>query len=153
MLVKDICTRDVVTMTTGATVVEAARAMREKHTGDVIVVASSERGPLRPVGIVTDRDLVLAVVAQAAERTGQLTIGDAMQRRDLVTIGEDEEVSTALERMLHAAVRRLPVVDGAGGIVGVLSVDDVLVMLADEMNAIARLVRAQPRREESELRQ
>lgn len=152
MLVKDICTCDVVTMTTGATVVEAASAMREKHAGTVIVVASSERGPLRPVGIVTDRDLALSVVAQGAERTAQLTIGDVMQRRDLVTIGENEHVSTALERMWHAAVRRLPVVDNTGGIVGVLSVDDVLVTLADELNAVARLLRAQPafeRRERS----
>jgi CBS domain-containing protein len=148
MLVKDICTKDVVTMTTGATVVEAARAMREKHAGDVVVVTSSERGPLRPVGIVTDRDLVLAVLAQAAERTGQLTVGDVMQRRDIVTVCEDEQVSTAVERMWHAAVRRLPVIDKAGGIVGILSVDDVLVSHAEETNAIARLLRAQPGREE-----
>lgn len=150
MLVKDICTRDVVTMTTAATVVEAARAMREKHAGDVIVVMSAEHGPLRPVGIVTDRDLVLTVLAQAPERTPQLTVGDVMLRRDIVTIREDDDVKVALEHMWRAAVRRLPVVDKSGGIVGVLSLDDVLVALADQTNVIAQLLRAQPGREKRE---
>jgi CBS domain-containing protein len=136
MRIGEICTREVVFCEPDASVAEVARLMRNHHVGDLIVAEKGRVG-LEPVGLVTDRDLVVKVLAEgvAAET---LKAADLMTRR-VVTALEATDVHEAIERMRNEGVRRLPVVDASGALVGVLSVDDVSELLAEELTALARI--------------
>jgi CBS domain-containing protein len=137
MQVGEICTREVVCVTSETTVAAAAKTMRQYHIGDV-VVTRMENGRRVPLGIVTDRDIVIGVVAtDLAPDT--LTVGDIMTP-GLATAQEDEDVFEAVRRMRNKGVRRMPIVDADGNLVGIVSVDDVIEILADEMNEIAHLI-------------
>lgn len=137
MQVGDICTRDVVCVTSETTVAEAARTMRQYHIGDV-VVTRMENGRRIPLGIVTDRDIVIGVVAtDLAPDT--LTVGDIMGA-ELATAREDEDVFEAVRRMRNKGVRRMPIVDDEDNLVGIVSVDDIIEILAEEMNEVAHLI-------------
>ncbi len=144
MPVSELCNREVVIMSPRDTVLEAARLMRQHHVGDVLVV--EERGKVRvPVGIVTDRDLVLEIVAPKLDAEA-ITVGDIMLT-ELATIKEDAGLFDAVGYMRSKGVRRLPVVDGQGGLIGILTLDDLIELLADEMSALAKLVRHEQRKE------
>lgn len=126
MSISSLCNYDVATVEASADITEVAIAMREAHVGDVIVV--EQRGSKRvPVGIVTDRDLVLEVLAEGVDPR-ELTVRDIMST-NLVTVREDSGLEFALREMGRAGVRRLPVVDDQGELVGVLTSDDVIVHL------------------------
>jgi len=84
MTIGEICVRDVVTATRDTPVLEAARLMRSRHVGDIVVVESGKRGPV-PVGIVTDRDIVVGIISPGIEVAG-LTMGDIMGRDLLARI-------------------------------------------------------------------
>jgi len=131
-----ICKRNVVVAPRGESIVDAAKRMRMFHVGTVVVV---ERGEGRPLGILTDRDIVLSVVASDPEHLPFLTVGDAMSR-DLVTAREDTSLADALKLMQEHGVRRLPVVDQAGMLVGIATVDDAIRLLADELSALVKLM-------------
>jgi CBS domain-containing protein len=118
-------------------VVAAAKLMRQYHIGDVIVTRD-ENGRRIPLGIVTDRDVVLGVVAPELSPT-TLTVGDIMGQ-ELITAGENEDVFDAVERMRNKGVRRMPIVQDDGTLVGIVSIDDVIEVLAEEMNSLARLI-------------
>lgn len=123
---------------------EAAQLMRQHHVGDVVAV--EERGGLRvPVGIVTDRDLVVEIVAPGLDPAA-ITVGDIMAP-ELATVAENIGVFEAIQYMRAKGVRRLPVVDGRGGLVGILTLDDLLELLADELIALVRLVKREQRKE------
>jgi predicted transcriptional regulator len=139
MKVGELCTRVVAIAWEDETVVEAAQRMREKHVGDVIIVHGPE-GSCKPVGILTDRDIVVGVVAQAAEHLSSVLVGDVAQSK-LVLVREEEDLFVALEHMRGAGVRRLPVVGAEGMLVGILTLDDVLEFLAEELGAMVQLVR------------
>ncbi len=110
--------------------------MREYHVGDLIVVESID-APL-PVGVVTDRDLVVEVLAETVDPTA-VTAGDIMSS-DLVVARESESLWDTLKRMRARGVRRVPVVDDRNGrLVGILSADDVMDLLAEEFSALARI--------------
>nr|WP_057927088.1 CBS domain-containing protein [Burkholderia ambifaria] len=132
-----LCTRDVAMCSTRATVVEAAEMMRDAHTGDLVVVREQE-GRRAPIGVVTDRDIVLTVVGADAE-AGSLFVGDIMSTP--VSIGNvDDDIWLLAKRMRQHGVRRLPVVDGDGDLVGVVSLDDLLraaAALLDELRLVA----------------
>ena len=136
MHIGEICSRDVVFAHQEDTALDAARLMERFHVGDVVVVAE-ENGRRFPVGIVTDRDLAVKVMAKglAPERTGLQDIASG----DLLTLGEDEGLYEAIERMRRRGVRRAPVVDLEGELVGIVSVDDVLGLLAEELSGLVRL--------------
>ncbi len=141
-----LCVRTVVIVRKTDTIVHAAQTMRNHHVGSVIVV--EERGTVRtPVGIVTDRDLVVGVLANAPEHLGSLLIGDVLVD-PLVTAREDELVHDVIGRMRAHGVRRLPVVDAHGGLVGVLSFDDLVDFIAEEMSDLATLLQREQRREQ-----
>ena len=89
-----------------------------------------------PIGIVTDRDIVVAVVAATGVRPEQLTVGDVMSS-NLVVAGEDVGVFEAVDLMQDRGARRLPVVDAEGHLVGIITLDDVLRMVAGELTALA----------------
>jgi len=122
-------------------VIEAARRMRDAHVGDLVIVDDVE-GKKSPVGIVTDRDLVVAVLAPEAQHLRLLEVGDIMSDV-LVTATEDESVDDVLRRMQSFGVRRVPVLDAAGSLCGVLSIDDIVMALADEFSRLADLVARQ----------
>lgn len=136
MRIGEICTREVVYCDRTTGVPELAQLMRRHHVGDLIV-ADNRGGKLIPVGIVTDRDLVVEVLAQGVD-PGSLTAGDLMTK-SLKTAKEGEAVSDAIERMRRESIRRLPVIDDQGSLIGVLTADDVTEFLAEELTAVARI--------------
>lgn len=138
MFVDEACNRTVVVADRSTGVDEAARRMREYHVGSIVVV-DREGEDARPVGIVTDRDLVVEVLAQDVP-TNEITLGDIMSEM-LITVDEDEDLLDALDRMRDRGIRRVPVVDSGGRLSGILAVDDVLELLVEALNHIPRLVR------------
>ncbi len=137
MQVGEICTREVVCADTETTIAAAAKLMRQYHIGDVIVTRE-DHGRRIPLGIVTDRDVVLGVVAPELN-PATLTVGDIMGL-DLITADESEDVFDAIQRMRNKGVRRMPIVQADGSLAGILSLDDIIEVLAEEMNQLARLV-------------
>lgn len=144
MPISEICNREVVIVQPTDSALEAALVMRRHHVGDVLVV--EERGGSRvPVGIVTDRDLVVEIMAPQLDPS-TITAGDIMAP-ELATIKESAGMFEAVEFMRARGVRRLPVVDDHGGLIGILTLDDLLELLAEEMAALAKLVRHEQKRE------
>jgi len=138
MTVSAVCNHNVATIERSASVVDAAVRMRAEHVGDLIVV--DQRATRRvPVGILTDRDIVVAVVAKGVSPNA-VTVGDAMSGK-LLTVNQDNGIEHALRDMRRAGVRRAPVVDSSGELVGVLSIDDVIDHLAVELGHIADIIR------------
>lgn len=144
MTIGEICSREVIIAQAGDEVLEAARLMRQHHVGDVLVVETRHDIPV-PVGIITDRDLVVEILASGAN-PAKFTVGDIMST-DLATVREDLGICESLEFMRQRGVRRLPVVDAAGGLVGIVTVDDVLALLAEELDAIVKLTRREQQKE------
>ena len=140
MRIGEICTREVAFCGRDASVLELAQLMRNHHVGD-LVVAEARNGRLEPLGIVTDRDLVVKVLAEGVVAE-TLKAGDLMTR-ELVTVAESESVHHAIERMRAEGVRRLPVVGADGALVGVLSADDVTEFLAEELSGLAHIASRQ----------
>lgn len=134
----EICNRDVVAVTRETTAAAAAQLMRQHHIGALVVCEQMNGKHRMPVGIVTDRDIVVEVVAPEL-RADTITVGDIM-REELVTMRESEGVVPTLEVMRFKGVRRLPIVGADGQLVGIVSVDDLLGVLAEELGDIAKLV-------------
>lgn len=136
MSISEFCVRDVVCTTRSATISKAAALMRQFHVGDVLVVDETD-GRRIPVGIVTDRDIVIEVVATGVDPR-LLKVGDLVQR-PIVTITEDRSYGDTIRLMTVNGVRRMPVVDRTGNLVGIISVDDMLRQLAIPLAALAEL--------------
>lgn len=122
MRIRDICNRKVIDCKATMAVSEAAKLMRKHHVGTLVVV-EQPNGERLPIGIITDRDIVISVIAAAIDPQ-TVTVGDIMSRRP-ATCGEDEELFDAIETMRSRGVRRLPVVNDKGGLVGILAADDI----------------------------
>jgi CBS domain-containing protein len=144
MAVGEICNRDVVAAEKALSVVEAAQLLRRHHVGDLVVV-EDRGGRKHPVGIVTDRDIVVGVVA-AGVNPDTLKVGDIMGP-EVATVRESEGLFEALRYMRDKGVRRMPVVDSAGVLAGILTLDDLLSLLAEEMTELAKLVSHERQRE------
>lgn len=132
------CNREVIITEPNTTVYAAARLMREHHVGDLVVVEKHGNENI-PVGIVTDRDLVIEVLAQEVP-LGSVTVKDVMSA-DPVAVAEDETLIDTLELMRGRGVRRVLVVDRHGGLQGILSADDAIELIAEAMNNLVKLVR------------
>jgi CBS domain-containing protein len=144
MPVGEICNRDVIIVRREDTILAAAKLMRQNHVGDVVVVDEKD-GSRLPVGIVTDRDLVVEIMATELDQK-VITAGDIMIE-ELVTVKENLGVFEAIQYMRANAIRRLPVVDERGALVGILALDDLLQLLSEELVAIARLITSQQQKE------
>ncbi|BCB26136.1 CBS domain-containing protein [Sulfurimicrobium lacus] len=144
MAIGEICNREVVFAQRETTVLEAARLMRQHHVGDLVVV-DEDGGKRVPVGIVTDRDVVLEIVCMELDAS-VLTAGDIMGL-ELATVRENEGVFETIRYMRAKGVRRIPVVDARGGLVGIVTLDDLVQILAEEMNELAKLIATEGRRE------
>jgi CBS domain-containing protein len=135
MKIKEICSRVVVVAEPETDLRAAARLMRDHHVGALVVIEKLA-GATRPIGIVTDRDIVVAAVADAGVRPESLTLRDMMSG-ELTLAQESDGVFEAVDKMQDSGARRLPVVDAEGRLIGILSLDDVLRMLAGELTALA----------------
>lgn len=147
MDVNVICNHNVATIDKSAGIADAAALMRTEHVGNLIV--AEVRGDARvPIGILTDRDIVVGVVAKGTA-PNDVTVGDAMTR-NLLTVREDASVDFALREMRRYGVRRAPVVRANGDLVGVIAADDIIEHIADQLGRLAELIRreqeAEPRK-------
>jgi CBS domain-containing protein len=145
MLVGTICNREVVFVEPDSSIAEAARLMREHHVGGLVVV-QVKSGKRVPVGIVTDRDLVIEVIAEGVEM-GDITVGDIMSNQ-LVTAREGDDLLETIKLMRARGIRRLPVIDDDGALAGILTVDDLIDLFAEQIADLARLIALEQRREQ-----
>lgn len=140
----ELCTLQVVIAERETRISEAAGLMRNEHVGDIVVVDRTQ-GENIPVGIVTDRDLVMEVLATGMD-ANTLTLGDIMEP-ELLTASEEDSVLAAIEKMRYKGVRRLPVVGKGGALVGMLSLSDLLEFLAEELSHLAKAIPREQARE------
>ena len=148
MQIADVCNRTVACISARDTVADAARLMRERHVGSLVVV-DGDAGR-RPVGMFTDRDIAVGVVA--LDLDPQTTLVGTAMRPSLTAVTAFEPLEHAVARMRDNGVRRLPVVDGAGKLVGVIAADDVIDHLAGEMSDLAIMISRGMQREAAERR-
>jgi len=136
MSIDDILKVPVRVLPPDATCIEAARMMRDENIGCVVVAEQD-----RPLGIVTDRDLVLRVMAPGGE-------AEKFQLRDVMTsdpifVSVDQSLEQVVAAMRDLAIRRVPAVDENGSLCGMVSLDDVLLCLVDQLGDLAEAVRAE----------
>ncbi len=124
---------NVVSVKPDATVQFVAELMKEKNIGCVVVTQNH-----KPVGIVTDRDIALRGVSLCGDPEEALI--ESVMSTDILTIRKDAGIFDAIQEMKSAGVRRMPIVDSAGRLVGLLTVDDLIRLLAREMADIARII-------------
>jgi CBS domain-containing protein len=139
MKITEVCQRDVVVATREASLAHAAKLMRERHVGSVVIVDAIPAG--KPVGILTDRDIVVEVIAAGLDPRA-MTVGEIMSAPPL-TVRDDDDALTALKAMRLRGVRRVPVVDAAGLLVGIASLDDLLENTGDALNDIVLAMRSE----------
>lgn len=149
MPVGEICNREVIVVQRGNTALEAAKLMRSHHVGDVIVVDDGS-GMRKPVGIITDRDLVIEIMSAELDPS-QIAVGDILVS-ELLTIDENAGVFEAIELMRSGGVRRLPVVGDKGALIGILALDDLLELLAEELLSLSKLIRHERNKESARRR-
>jgi CBS domain-containing protein len=142
MNVGTICQRNAVTIRPFDDLTAAAQLMREKHVGYLVVVEPAVReNTFKPAGVLTDRDIVVSVVAREADASF-VRAGDVMTREPVVAL-EDESLGSALKKMRKIGVRRLPVVGPQEELVGVISMDDIIDSLVGELEDVAGAIRSE----------
>jgi CBS domain-containing protein len=146
MTAGEVCNRQVVLIRPETSIVDAAELMKAHHVGDVIVVREPD-GECVPIGILTDRDVALAV--DRLLRLPHLRVADVMST-ELVTAAEGERLYDVLKKMQSYGIRRLPVVNERGSLAGILTFDDVLEVLSEELTDLARLVATEQKRERAQ---
>ena len=131
MNVGGICNRSPVTIRKAEGLDRAAELMRDQHVGYLVVVQPHVSGGLEVIGVLTDRDIVVSVVARQADPRA-LTVGDVMTCQPVV-VDASSSAGSALNQMRRIGTRRVPVVSATKALVGVLSLDDILKDLSLEM--------------------
>lgn len=144
MAIGEICSREVIFTRKDETVAAAAKLMRENHVG-CLVVSDDQNGKRVPVGMVTDRDITVAVVAPGLDADAIL-VGDIMSS-ELLSVREDAGIAETVELMRVRGIRRLPVTDATGALVGLIAADDILGLLAEEIAGIAGMINREEKRE------
>ncbi|MBX3640430.1 MAG: CBS domain-containing protein [Nitrosomonas sp.] len=137
MPIGELCNREVIMVETEDSALEAARLMRKHHVGDVVVI-KEQNSIRRPVGIVTDRDLIVEIMATGLD-PAVITVGDIMTP-ELVTVKESASIFETIQYMRRKAVRRSPVIDDGGELVGIITMDDLLQLLSTELSELTRIV-------------
>ena len=144
MKVGEYCKKAVVAIASGSDAAEAAKLMRKQHVGFLIVYR--EQDALRkPLGVLTDRDLVLGVMARDVDPHA-VTVDDIMSRQPLVAT-EADELSDMLHAMRFAGIRRVPVVDDRGALTGIMAIDDAIEVVTGLMCDIAGSIKSEQRQE------
>jgi CBS domain-containing protein len=140
MNVGELCTREVYIVNAAEPLSQAVHEMRKRNIGCVVVV--EQRGDrTKPIGIVTDRDIVRALPDYPGG-IGTLCVADVMTRAPL-TLSEDESIVEGMDRLRQRGVRRAPVTAANGDLVGIVSTDDCLGIVAEQLGSLARLVERQ----------
>lgn len=134
MSVGRICVRDVDVADEYEAVWQAAERMHQRAVGTLVILNDANE----PIGVITDRDLVERVLAR--RRDPNTTSVGRVMTADPKTISEDASIESALSLMRSGRFRRLPVVNGEGKLVGLLSLDDVLMLVAEEFTQIGQLL-------------
>jgi CBS domain-containing protein len=135
MSLERFCRRPVVTLPPKISIQDAALEMREQHVGAILIVEAD-----RPIGIVTDRDIVLRAVAEGRDLRAT-PIRDVMSR-SVQVVRDDDKIDDAVNAIRAAGVRRIPIVDGQGKAVGMVTLDDLVVLMAGELSTAASAVRS-----------
>lgn len=141
MPISDCCTMDVICCDSGDSVAQVAGLMREHHVGDVVVVGSHEDARV-PIGIITDRDIVVEAIAPQVD-LNLITAGDIMNS-PLMKLQDSDGIFEALRLMRDLKVRRLPVVRDDGTLFGIVTLDDIVDLLAAELSMVAGVISKQP---------
>ncbi len=139
-----ICNREVIFVQRDTTVLEAAQLMRQYHVGALVVVETITDRRM-PVGLITDRDLVVEVLATGLDAS-VMTAGDIMQPESVV-VTDNAGLFDTIRLMRDKAVRRLPVVDGQGELIGIVTLDDLQALLVEELGQLSALVAREQKQE------
>jgi CBS domain-containing protein len=145
MTVREYCNLNVICCEPDTPVAEVAMLMRKHHVGDVVIVDNQGEGARIPIGIITDRDVLVETIALDIEAR-LFTAGDLMSS-PVTTVLEEASVSEALAIMRGKRIRRLPVVTRAGTLFGIVTIDDFVNLLSAELSMIAGLMVEQTIRE------
>lgn len=143
MSVGEICNRMVLVANPDNTILEASQLMRQHHVESLVVVEQRD-GSTVPVGIVTGRDLAEAMAPEVDQTV--TFVGDVMMS-DVCTIKKSAGLFEAIEYMRANGVRRLLVVNQRGGLAGILALDDLLELLAEELLPLSKLMRQEHKKE------
>lgn len=147
MNIGSICTRRLVAVDSASTLVQAAGLMRDQHVGALIVTSQTPEGAC-VTGIVTDRDLVVDVLARGLNANG-IQVGE-LASDELASVPEEADVSAAIAVMESHGVRRALVIDSAKHVTGIVSLDDLMDECAKELAGLARVIRSGLQREVAE---
>jgi len=139
MSLGNLCRKDVVSVKPGTMVNEVARLMEEKNIGSVVVQNVIVSGEKEKFGIVTDRDIALRVVGKNLD-PAKTPIDDVTTQNSVLTLSENLGLFEALEQVRESAVRRFPVVDVDGNLTGIITLDDIIILLGKEMADVARII-------------
>lgn len=137
MSVGEICDRHVAIAGKHDSIYTAARLMRDHNVMNVFVVESCG-GINQPIGILTGRDIVVAIIAERLQPDA-VSIGDLM-KDTLLVANETDDVMVTVKRMRHKGIRRIPVISDNNGLIGALSIDNVLDALAEQLNDIDQII-------------
>ena len=146
MTIGALCNREVIVTGADTSAAEAAKLMKRYHVGDLVVVDDSD-GARRPIGLITDRDLVVEVLAAQCDPQA-VTVTDLMTR-PLATVAVDAGFWDALSIMRRHGVRRLPVVEEDGALVGILTLDDALELIGEATAELVGIVGREIEREKA----
>jgi len=139
MSLGNICRKDIVTVGPGTMVNDVTKLMEEKNIGSVVVQNVIVSGGREKFGIVTDRDIALRVINKNLDPSNT-PIDDVMTQNPVLTLREDMGLFEALEQVRKSAVRRFPVVDIDGNLKGIITLDDIIVLLGKEMADVANII-------------
>lgn len=140
----EYCNREVVFATRNMSILEAAQLMRQHHVGDLVVVDETN-GKRFPVGIITDRDMVIEIIAKSVN-LNNFCVGDIMSSQ-LVIVQSNETIPNTIRIMCSKGIRRVPVVNLKGELEGIVTADDIITILAEEMSVLAGIPQHEKKKE------
>ncbi|MDF2529946.1 MAG: osmY [Gammaproteobacteria bacterium] len=138
MKISEICKKDVVTVALDTSIDKAAKIMKQASTGSLVVIDSKTD---KATGIITDRDIVIKVIAEG-KNPSQCKVSEFMSKH-LYTESEDTDVAKVISIMQEKGIRRVPIVDTEQHLCGIVSLDDLCLMVDQEQDAIAQIIRKQ----------
>jgi CBS domain-containing protein len=144
MNIGDLCKKPVVSVDFDDSIMAASALMREHHIGDVIVT-KEKKGRELPVGILTDRDIVVSLAARDVD-LDEVLVGDVMTT-GLILARDDDSIEEVVHNMTDNGIRRMPVTNREGNLVGLISFDDLVKFFAEQLSLLSSLVDVEITRE------
>lgn len=145
MSIGEFCNRDVIVTNKETSITEAAQLMRKYHVGDLLVTVSEQDKHI-PIGIVTDRDIVIELIAKEQDLS-TVTVGDIMSS-ELYTAREQDALIDTVKNMRSKGIRRIPVIDSMHNLVGIFSLDDAIEIIAEQLQDLAGTIHQEQRHEQ-----